>query len=71
MDMIGLQKSIDKFLDFNEYEILEGFGNISSDRAKTKAHEEYSKFKAIENKTYESDFDKYTKKLLTKSKHES
>jgi len=72
MDMIGLQKSIDKFLDFNEYEILEGFGSISSDRAKAKAFDEYSKFKIIENKTYESDFDKYTKKLLTtKSEHES
>jgi hypothetical protein len=71
MDMLGLQKSIDKFLDFNEYQILDGYGNISHDKAKQKAEQEYSQFKEIRDKTYESDFDKYTKKLLTKSKHES
>lgn len=71
MDMLGLQKSIDKFLDFNEYEILEKFGSISKEKAKQKAHDEYSKFKVIENKTYESDFDKSVKKLTTKTIHES
>lgn len=68
MDMAGLQKSIDKFLDFNEYRVLENFGSISHQQAKQKAYNEYDKFKLIENKTYESDFDKSVKALLGKGK---
>lgn len=71
MDMIGLQKSIDKFLDFNEYKILEKFGSISHTKAKQKAETEYNRFKVVENKTYESDFDKSVKKLLKENKNES
>lgn len=57
--------SIDKFLEFREYKILEGYGQISMKDAKKKASEEYEAF----NKTQkiESDFDKSIKKLIDKS----
>lgn len=57
--------SIDKFLEFREYKILEGYGQISMKDAKKKASEEYEAF----NKTQkiESDFDKNIKKLIDKS----
>lgn len=57
--------SIDKFLEFREYKILEGYGQVSMKDAKKKASEEYEAF----NKTQkiESDFDKSIKKLIEKS----
>lgn len=57
--------SIDKFLEFREYKILEGYGQVSMKDAKKKASEEYEAF----NKTQkiESDFDKSIKKLIDKS----
>lgn len=57
--------SIDKFLEFREYKILEGYGQISMKDAKKKASEEYEAF----NKTQkiESDFDKSIKKFIEES----
>lgn len=59
--MEGLAKSIDKFLNFNEFKILEGKGRISHSKALSKAGTEYDQF----NKTQKiiSDFDKEVKRL--------
>lgn len=59
--MQGLAESVDKFLNFNEYQILEGKGRISHKQAITKADKEYDAF----NKTQKiiSDFDKHLKQL--------
>jgi hypothetical protein len=59
--MEGLAKSIDKFLSFNEYTILDGKGTISHVNAIAKASKEYVQF----NKTQKiiSDFDKVINKL--------
>ncbi len=54
-------ESVNKFLEFNEYKILEGKGSISARQAEIKAFEEYDKFNKIQN--IESDFDKAIKKL--------
>ncbi len=53
--------SVNKFLEFNEYKILDDAGKISKAEAEQKAYIEYEKF----NKTQkiESDFDKQIKKL--------
>lgn len=62
--MEGLANSVDKFLNFNEYKILEGKGTKSHKQALTKAEKEYGQF----NKTQKivSDFDKEIKKLKGK-----
>ncbi|WP_438836637.1 RhuM family protein [Streptococcus pluranimalium] len=59
--MQDLAKSIDRFLTFQEYEILEGHGTISAKTAKNKAKLEYREF----NKTQKinSDFEKALKQL--------
>ena len=59
--MDGLANSVDKFLNFNEFKILDGKGKISHSRAISKAGSEYDQF----NKTQKiiSDFDKEVKKL--------
>jgi len=59
--MEGLANSVDKFLNFNEFKILEGKGTKSHGQAISKAGKEYDQF----NKTQKiiSDFDKQIKKL--------
>lgn len=59
--MKGLANSVDKFLNFNEFKILEGKGTKSHGQAISKAGKEYDQF----NKTQKiiSDFDKQIKKL--------
>jgi hypothetical protein len=54
--------SVNKFLAFNEYQVLEDYGSISSKQAKLKAAAEYDKFNK-QNKV-ESDFDREMKKRL-------
>ncbi len=56
--------SVNKFLEFNEYKVLDGKGKITAKQAKEKAFLEYDKF----NKTQkiESDFDKAIKTLTAK-----
>ncbi len=53
--------SVDKFLSFNEYRILEGYGNVSHQQAEQKAIAEYEKFN--KQQRIESDFDRAVKKL--------
>ena len=62
LSMKDVSESVNKFLEFNEFQVLEGKGTISHIQAKEKASAEYEKF----NKTQkiESDFDKEMKKLL-------
>ena len=57
--------SINKFLEFNEYKVLDDKGKISKIQAEKKAFEEYQKF----NKTQKinSDFDDEIKKLKKKN----
>lgn len=59
--MESLAESVNKFLTFNEYKILEGKGNVSRKQALQKAEQQYTVF----NKTQkiESDFDKHIKRL--------
>lgn len=60
--MEDFNESINKFLAFREYKVLKGFGSITSQKACTKAENEYVEY----NKTQKinSDFDKAISKLL-------
>lgn len=60
--MQGFAESVNKFLAFNEYRILEGYGNVSRKNAEEKALAEYEKFNKQQH--IESDFDREVKKLL-------
>ena len=62
LKMQDLAQSVDKFLNFNEYKILEDKGKISKKEAEEKAFKEYETFN--KKQEIESDFDKLTKKLL-------
>jgi hypothetical protein len=62
LSMKDISNSVNKFLEFNEFKILEGKGKISHAQAQEKALKEYEAFNKIQK--IESDFDKEMKKLL-------
>jgi hypothetical protein len=64
--MESFAESVDRFLAFNEYQILEGFGKVSRKLAETKATAEYDQYN--KRQPIESDFDRRLKKLLTDQK---
>src|SRR3990167_11134546 len=49
---------LDAFLSFNDYNILEHAGKMSFEMAKLFAEEEFEKYRSIQDRFYESDFDK-------------
>ncbi len=56
-------KKLDAFLQFNEAAILTNAGKISHQLAITKAENEFEKYRMIQDRDFESDFDKGIKKL--------
>ena len=58
MAMKDWKKVLDDYIDLNLLPILEGKGKISSNDAQKIAKEEYEKFKVIQDRNYQSDFDK-------------
>lgn len=59
--------SINEFLNFRRYDILSDKGSISMDMAKDKAEQEYNIFN--KHQKINSDFDKFSKKILEQSKN--
>jgi len=68
MTMKDWLEKLDAFLKFNEYEILKDAGKISHEIARSLAEREFDKFRVIQDKNFESDFDKEIKKLTSKNK---
>lgn len=64
--MTDWKRELSKFLAMYGYEIKYKAGSISTEQAKEKAHEEYNKFRLIQDREYLSDFDKEIKKLQDK-----
>lgn len=71
LTMQTFAESVNKFLAFNEYKILEGYGQISRQQAEQKAFYEYNKFNKLQK--IESDFDnliKINNKIPKKAKQD-
>lgn len=66
MTMADWSSKLDAFLNFNEYEILKNPGKVSRAAAEKLAHEEYEKFRPVQDKMFESDFDRVVKRLKDK-----
>lgn len=66
MKMADWIQKLDVFLQFNEYEILQGVGKVSRAVAEKLAHQEYEKFRVVQDQIFESDFDKAVKQKLGK-----
>lgn len=63
MSMREWVEKLDAFLKFNEYEVLQHAGKISHENAVARAESEYEKFRPTQDAAFQSDFDKFIKKL--------
>jgi hypothetical protein len=68
MKMSDWIKKLDKFLDFN---VLQHAGKITHELAIELANKEYNKFRVIQDRKFESDFDKVVKKITHKNKEKN
>lgn len=61
-------EKLNAFLQFNEKDILQDSGKISHEVAVELAESEYEKYRVVQNRMLESDFDREVKKLLNSKK---
>lgn len=55
---------LDVFLNFTELEILQDSGKVRMEAAKHHAGSEFEKYRPVQDRLFESDFDKSVKALL-------
>lgn len=63
MSMEDCQSALVEFLEFNRRSVLSHKGRRSQKQAKEKAKEEFRKFQAIQDRTYENDFEREIKRI--------
>lgn len=63
MSMQDWATRLDGFLEFNGNEILTGPGKISHEQARLHAETEFEKYRVVQDRLYESDFDRMLKQL--------
>lgn len=63
MRMEDWVRRLDAFLQFNEYDILHDAGTVSHEVAKRLAEDQFDAFRLIQDRDYESDFEREVKKL--------
>lgn len=61
MTMADWAKRLDGFLEFNGNEILTGPGKISHEQARLHAETEFEKYRIVQDRLFESDFDRLLK----------
>lgn len=66
MSMDDWAYRLDSFLQFNEYDVLSNAGKISKKVADNLAKEEFKKYRIIQDREFESDFDKLTESTMKK-----
>jgi len=64
MTMSDWKNKLDAFLQFNEREILTNAGTVSAEIAKAFAETEFEKYRVVQDRLFESDFDKHIKRQL-------
>lgn len=68
MKMADWVQKLDAFLQFNEYQILTNAGKLSNAVAKKLAEEEFEKFRVVQDREFESDFDREVKRVMERKK---
>ena len=71
MTMEEWVKHLDLILQADGNELLTNAGKISAEIAKAHAESEYEKYRVIQDKIYQSDFDKVVNELLAEAKNSS
>ena len=60
MSMEDWSKKLDAFLQFNEYDLLNNIGKVPTEVAKAFAESEFEKYRIIQDRLFQSDFDKFS-----------
>jgi len=68
MTMKDWAEKLNAFLQFNERDILQNPGKVSKEVAKAFAESEFEKYRVIQDRLFESDFDKHIKRALEDQK---
>lgn len=66
MNMSDWVKFLNRFMELSDYPILKDLGKISKLVAEIKADKEYEKFRVVQDRMFESDFDRVAKLALKK-----
>jgi hypothetical protein len=63
MKMADWTEKLDAFLQFTGFEVLDNPGKVSAEVAKRLTEEQYEKFRVKQDKSFESDFERETKRI--------
>jgi hypothetical protein len=70
MTMEDWAKRLDAFLEFDEREILQDAGKVSAEIARAHAESEFEKYRIVQDRLFESDFDRDVQRLLEEKERE-
>jgi hypothetical protein len=70
MTMTDWAGKLNAFLQFNERDILDNPGKVSQEVAKAFAESEFEKYRIVQDRLFESDFDRHIKKALEDSQEQ-
>ena len=68
MSMADWATKLDAFLKFNEYDVLSNAGKVSHEVAKQLAEKHYESFNKVQDRSFESDFERTAQKVLAQKK---
>ncbi len=68
MSMADWVEKLDAFLKFNEYDVLKNAGKGSHEVARQLAEKHYEAFSIVQDRSFESDFEQTSRKLLAQKK---
>jgi hypothetical protein len=63
MTMADWARRLDAFLEFTERDILQDAGKVSAEMAKAHAESEFEKYRIVQDRLFESDFDRVIKQI--------
>lgn len=69
LTMSDWEKRLNVFVEMFEYGVLNNAGTVSAEIAKLHAETEFEKYRIIQDRLYESDFDRFIAELEKKAKH--
>ncbi len=64
MHMADWVEKLDAFLKFNEFDVLTNAGQVSHEVAKELAEKQFESFNVIQDRSFESDFERASRKVL-------
>ncbi|RJG27380.1 virulence RhuM family protein [Massilia cavernae] len=65
MTMEDWAKRLDAFLEFTERDILQDAGRVSAEMARSHAESEFEKYRIVQDRLFESDFDRVIKRIAS------